>query len=293
MQPLPEHLNLNTKINEPEICFEEPRKGESRTNKLVGTIYSKRKLRKAPEIENIYSKSNFISPIIICGCHGGGTSFTTKILRYLGLFSGSDSGKIILRKFHESRVFYKTNEKILQHIVPKAPYGMRTTDKTLWKRFWKNLNNKAFFEKILKGIDVEKILAKYSSPEFLIKTGSLPKSRPILYGWKDPRNSLTLKIWKEIFPAARILIIQADHKPGPSRSLSGDWFKNNSDEATRNIYMNPPALDEEKDDYLKFNYKTGMKSLEEFNVLVKWLGKKELTLVEFQKLLKAARYEGS
>jgi hypothetical protein len=289
-----DQVSLNEALTfEPKPFLEVHEKVESRVDKLVSEVYSKTETDIPDGEKTIYNKSNFISPIIICGCHGGGTSFTTKILRHLGLFSGSDSGRIELRKFHESDVFFGVNEKILQEILPNSPFGMVTVNKSIWKKFWKNLNNKTLFQKVLKGINVEKTLATYSATGPLIKAGSLPEKRPVLYGWKDPRNSLTLKIWKEIFPFAKVLIIQANHKPGLSVSPSGDWFRNTSDEATRKIFMNPPGLDEEKDDYLKFNYKTGMKSLEEFNVLVKWLGKKELTLIEFQELLKLAQYEGS
>ena len=49
------------------------------------------------------------SPIIICGAHGGGTSFTTKMLRHSGLFVGSDVEPFEQRKFHESASFRTFN----------------------------------------------------------------------------------------------------------------------------------------------------------------------------------------
>src|ERR1041385_9192802 len=52
-------------------------------------------------------------PIVVCGCHGGGTSFTTKLLRYSGLFAGADAGPRWVRKYHESKSFRRANEEIL------------------------------------------------------------------------------------------------------------------------------------------------------------------------------------
>ena len=55
------------------------------------------------------------TPIIVCGCGGGGTSFIAKLLRYKGLFMGSDICPITDRKRHESKAMKEINTVIYRH----------------------------------------------------------------------------------------------------------------------------------------------------------------------------------
>lgn len=55
-------------------------------------------------------------PIIITGHAGGGTSVVVKLLRYMGLFAGKDSGDITIRKPHESLYFRELNHIIKNNI---------------------------------------------------------------------------------------------------------------------------------------------------------------------------------
>lgn len=49
-------------------------------------------------------------PVVICGCHGSGTSYLVKLLRHNDFEAGKDSGDISSRKVHESKAFSRANE---------------------------------------------------------------------------------------------------------------------------------------------------------------------------------------
>jgi hypothetical protein len=74
---------------------------------------------------------------------------------------------------------------------------------------------------------VESFLSRRDSPRFAsssirqlsnatynsLKTGFLdryPGGKPVAWGWKDPRNALTLPYWLSIFPQARLLHVRRD-----------------------------------------------------------------------------------
>ncbi len=134
-----------------------------------------------------------ISPVIIIGMHRSGTSMLTRNLSALGVSVGKDvSGNA------ESRYFQKLNRDIM------ADAGGR----------WDN---------------VKPIIEKMRSPEFINENAEKIESKlfwdgelagffeldhrfsvwlglkKCVWGWKDPRNSVTLPIWLKVFPHAKVI----------------------------------------------------------------------------------------
>ncbi|HEY0764426.1 MAG TPA: sulfotransferase [Pyrinomonadaceae bacterium] len=124
-------------------------------------------------------------PICIAGMHRSGTSMVTRLLQACGLFLGreeelgfdSNNGEL----HFEHLQFVALNDEILGRLggswnsPPDFPTGWETM------------------------------------PEIEALTGKARKltkrlSKQYYWGWKDPRNSLTLRFWQRIVPDLRVVI---------------------------------------------------------------------------------------
>ncbi|MBN2896747.1 MAG: sulfotransferase [Campylobacterales bacterium] len=132
-------------------------------------------------------------PIIIIGMHRSGTSMITRFIQEIDYFLGDS-----LDINHEANYFIRLNEWIL-----------RQTNST-----WDNPYNFKFLpltvEEHLKKV-CEQHLEQHDRVKYLgLKnyfSYSNIKNIDFNWGWKDPRNSITLPIWKSIFPNAKIIHI--------------------------------------------------------------------------------------
>lgn len=130
------------------------------------------------------------SPVIIAGMHRSGTSMITRELEKLGLFLGND-----LEQNHESKFFIGLNEKLL-----KESGGSWDNPSPINNILNDNELNIAY-ERYLKDSVRSLRFASYLGCAGVYKN-------PSLWGWKDPRNSITLPIWRNIFPRCRVIVIE-------------------------------------------------------------------------------------
>ena len=175
------------------------------------------------------------SPLVICGCPGSGTSLVTKMLRHAGLFTGSDSGPIEARKYHESQCFKQYNIQFLTRTIdfPHAPKSVQQFE-THNSRMKENL------DEIALSVDRDSLLAEYWSN---VDESSAHQA----WGWKDPRNSATVMIWREIFPQLRVIVVCRNWKWRDrwksGGSDSGNWYRKQSTAEIRKLYQNPIGID--------------------------------------------------
>jgi hypothetical protein len=141
------------------------------------------------------------SPIIIVGMHRSGTTLLVEILERCGVFMGEkQTGN------RESVFFQEINKEILDMMGANwrcLDFLPGTTDLSshfAWIR-----------KKTRKQLEAELIPCHFGQE--LLK--SLKEN--FLWGWKDPRNSLLLPIWHDIFPNARVIHI---YRNGCNVSLS-------------------------------------------------------------------------
>ena len=133
-------------------------------------------------------------PIIITGMHRSGTSLLSKILMNQGVFMGSK-----LDSNSESIFFQRINKWILSCIGsswdnPQTLKNLEDEDiNVILNRLNKVLNSR--FSKSL-----------FLGKKNLLYNKSLNKMNAI-WGWKDPVNTFTLFIWKQIFPNSKIINI--------------------------------------------------------------------------------------
>jgi hypothetical protein len=136
-------------------------------------------------------------PLIILGMHRSGTSMLTRVLRARGLFTGH-----VLTKHAEAQFFYELNEAML---------GATGAS---WDRpgaALRQLDDPAAVARLaallrgrLRGLGTW----GYLGPRMIRARGRIGPHLRFAWGWKDPRNSLFLPVWLEVFGEARLLRIR-------------------------------------------------------------------------------------
>ena len=166
---------------------------------------------------NLNEGSNWVAPafrrlprpLIIIGMHRSGTSLVSGMLSLLGVYLDQNcpqrdaGGRVILpdekmrrEGYGEAQAFRRLNERILM------------TAGADWMRiepFLKRRDERAFRKRSLLRMQT----ASFTS----LKSGYLGCSGSgdvNAWGWKDPRNSLTLPYWLALFPNARVLHVRRD-----------------------------------------------------------------------------------
>jgi hypothetical protein len=126
-------------------------------------------------------------PVIVLGMHRSGTSMVTRLLQACGVYLGEANDLLLPDSednpegYWEHRDISKLNEEILEHLggswrePPQVESGWSTSAslQSVWERF-------------------ESIAADLKSH---------PK-----WGWKDPRNSLTLEFWLMHMPDLQLVL---------------------------------------------------------------------------------------
>lgn len=134
-----------------------------------------------------------ISPVIVIGMHRSGTSVLVSALRSLGLYTGYD-----LEPNAEARYFLQLNEEMLRLAGARwdAPDAMQSLleDTELVDWLARRMEGR------MHGIQTALFLSK---PGWLRYRDIRDYPKP--WGWKDPRNTLTLPVWLKLFPDAKVV----------------------------------------------------------------------------------------
>ncbi|WP_104735089.1 sulfotransferase [Hanstruepera ponticola] len=133
------------------------------------------------------------SPIIIIGMHRSGTSMLTRFISDLGVFMGNDKSEN-----DESKFFQNVNRWLLYQ--SGASWDTPLNSNNLNPYFIEKSSQ--ILEDRLQSIWSVKYLGLN---RFLKYRGILNTREP--WGWKDPRNTLLLPIYKKVFPNAKIVHI--------------------------------------------------------------------------------------
>jgi hypothetical protein len=150
-------------------------------------------------------------PILVIGCHRSGTTVVTKLLRDSGIFFGADLDANL-----ESRFFADQNSFVL-----RACGGC-------WD--WPETVSSLLSDKPLtSGMQayLQRALARHGRRRTVGPAGSSG-----MWGWKDPRTTLLLPLWLEIFPDARVIWVTR-HGVDVAQSLLNRERANAKDIATR------------------------------------------------------------
>lgn len=132
------------------------------------------------------------SPVIITGMHRSGTTMVTKCLERVGLFAGEKK-----ESNNESLLFLKLNKWMLRHT----------------NSYWDNPGNFQFvtdelvseFHRVIKfHLNSFRSKRSYLGLRYALKYKTI-EDIDFPWGWKDPRNTFTIDIWKKIFPDSKII----------------------------------------------------------------------------------------
>jgi len=133
------------------------------------------------------------SPIVVIGMHRSGTRLLVEILDKLGVFMGADR-----QADSESVAFMLINEGILHQCGALWSEPMSA-------HFLLAQPDAAERLAVMARDALVAQLETYAGPSGrLLESGQ--KARPP-FGWKDPRNTFTLPVWKHVFPKLRAIHI--------------------------------------------------------------------------------------
>lgn len=118
-------------------------------------------------------------PVIILGVHRSGTSLLTRMLEQVGLYVGKD-----LQGDHESLIMIQVNNNYLNQKKASWDKPAYPTDADVAENRVRKLLQK----------NVDAIRDAFGD-----MTGA--------WGFKDPRTVVTLPLWREVFPTAKIVYI--------------------------------------------------------------------------------------
>jgi len=138
-------------------------------------------------------------PIIVIGMHRSGTSLLAKLLEDLGVAMGKWRGK----NTSEAMFFRHRNELLLSlaHASWDNPEAFsHALDNPHWRR--------ALARVAACDLGTTRTL-NFLPPKALDRFTSAPNQ---FWGFKDPRTTITLPIWRDIFPDAKIINIVRDGK---------------------------------------------------------------------------------
>jgi len=132
-------------------------------------------------------------PIIIIGMSRSGTSMLTRMLDHLGLFVGNK-----LTGNHEAIFFREINDWLLT----QCSGGLE--DPGTIKYLLRDKEARDLFGEFIRfTMKTPHVISHLGFGKYLsLRT---PESLDIPWGWKDPRNSVTLPIWLRLFPGARVI----------------------------------------------------------------------------------------
>lgn len=133
------------------------------------------------------------SPLVVIGMHRSGTRLVVDVLDKLGVFMGADR-----QGDAESVTFMLINERVLHQCgafwsEPMSAHFMLAEPEVV---------------RHLAAAAAETLAAeleRYAGPSGWHREAA--SSEWPRFGWKDPRNTFTLPVWKEIFPNLRALHI--------------------------------------------------------------------------------------
>lgn len=136
-------------------------------------------------------------PIIVAGMHRSGTTLLVRLLERCGVFMG-----IHQTRNAESEFFQNINRDILDRMGCSWRCCGCLPETDILRHHYRWLHQ-MMAKKVRSGF-----IGAYwgRGPKALLRL----ISPPVVWGWKDPRNSLLLPLWQKVFPNSKVIHIFRD-----------------------------------------------------------------------------------
>jgi Sulfotransferase family len=133
------------------------------------------------------------APIIVMGMHRSGTTMVIEALEQLGLFPGDDPNV-----YREANFFVTVNEWLFAQAGGswERPIPVR-------RLVDEDSAREVLREHVQRTVRGRKVSAYLGNKRFR-RFRHLDRL-PHAWGWKDPRNTFTLRVWLDLFPGARVV----------------------------------------------------------------------------------------
>jgi hypothetical protein len=154
------------------------------------------------------------SPVIILGMHRSGTSLVAQLLESLGLFIGKRKDE---NNYHEAFFFYNLNRWILKQS------GASWEHPGSFSYLEENADARTLTNSYLHYMLGSPRAIGYLGLSNYVRWGGI-ENLPFPWGWKDPRTTITLPIWLDVFPDAKLIHVLR-HGVDVASSLRERWAK--------------------------------------------------------------------
>jgi hypothetical protein len=132
------------------------------------------------------------TPVVIVGMHRSGTSLIARLMKQLGMFTGK-----VVEQNDESPLFIRLNDIILS--IAHASWDQ---PEPLLKIFQDDAIvakvAEIIKEILLRPENLRQYLPECKGPEFLSRA---------VWGWKDPRTTITWPVWRKVFPGMKLIFV--------------------------------------------------------------------------------------
>jgi hypothetical protein len=185
------------------------------------------------------------------------------------------------RKWHESKAMKGVNKKILKSMI-----GGDVKISEMREKYGRYVAMAVAQRRTL--VDCDRFREDAERAVEVCRKGC--SSGP--WGWKDPRNSLTLPFWLQVFPGARVLIVHRKWRRGMAWSTPSGKFFAVSTRQVRMVHRYPIALNFFRHTrVLHVKFENLVNRPEHFNRMLSWVGLQPLSGAEHKALLKKTSYE--
>lgn len=134
-------------------------------------------------------------PIVLLGIHRSGTSLLGELLTDIGVFMGRK-----MNGHHEAWHFLENNKKILD--IAHADWDLPLIFESLLES---EVTSDAVLSYMREETTQKKMNRHFFGRTLAMKEKLSPSQK--MWGWKDPRTSITFPLWYKIFPEARFIML--------------------------------------------------------------------------------------
>jgi hypothetical protein len=165
-------------------------------------------------------------PVLVLGMHRAGTTLVSQILRQMGVFQGTS-----LEGHHEPVFFRDANEWILRSIHagwdrPEAVrelYADRVFCHHITRRLVQRVQSVGFIKSF---VGLNHIRRFYGQAD-------------MIWGWKEPRMTLTFPLWRPVFPQAKVLFIHRNGIDTANSLVNREEWRIKQNIPVHNVFDDP------------------------------------------------------